>query len=189
MLDVLSRIAVRFQEAEVIWALGASFLLYYHGLVEAPHDIDLMVERGSIEKADAILRQLGDKQEPEQNPLYGTDYFYEYVIDGVEVDVMAGLQIKHREGCFVYRFDAKAVDGTWQLGAGAIPLGAPEDWYVLYQLMPGREAKADSLDHYLQRRGVKRRDLLERCLTGELPAELREKIEIILSRYTDTILT
>lgn len=116
MLDVLSRIALRFQEAEVIWALGASFLLYYHGLVEAPHDIDLMVERGSIEKADAILRQLGDKQEPEQNPLYGTDYFYEYVIDGVEVDVMAGLQIRHREGCFVYRFDAKAVDGSWEQG-------------------------------------------------------------------------
>ncbi|HBJ2609223.1 hypothetical protein [Clostridium botulinum] len=56
-----------------------------------------------------------------------------------------------------------------------------EDWYVIYQLIPNREAKVKVIESYLLLNGINNSFLLERALKRNLPIELREKIKKILS--------
>ncbi|EPS50014.1 TPA: hypothetical protein PL619_000635 [Clostridium botulinum] len=56
-----------------------------------------------------------------------------------------------------------------------------EDWYVIYQLIPNREAKVKAIESYLLLNGINNSFLLERTLKGNLPIEVREKIKKILS--------
>ena len=48
-IELLQKIAHRFNEANIEWALGASMLLYFKGIISEFHDIDLMV---SVHDAD-----------------------------------------------------------------------------------------------------------------------------------------
>ena len=42
-IELLQKIAHRSNEANIEWALGASMLLYFKGIISEFHDIDLMV--------------------------------------------------------------------------------------------------------------------------------------------------
>ena len=42
-IELLQKIAHRFNEANIEWALGASMLLYFKGIISEFHDIDLMI--------------------------------------------------------------------------------------------------------------------------------------------------
>ena len=58
-LELLRRIAHRFNEAQIEWALGASLMLFLKGIVSEFHDIDLMVSVQDAERAKAILSEKG----------------------------------------------------------------------------------------------------------------------------------
>ena len=61
---VLKRIAHRFNEAGLIWALGASMLLYFKHITPEFHDIDLMVADDDADRARQILCEMGTLQPP-----------------------------------------------------------------------------------------------------------------------------
>ena len=42
-IELLQKIAHRFNEANIEWALGASMLLYFKGIISEVHDIDLFM--------------------------------------------------------------------------------------------------------------------------------------------------
>ena len=93
-LAVLARIAAELRQADVTWALGASGLLYFRGLAPDFHDLDLMVALEDAGKAERILDRLGQPLPPKPNAsIYRTAVFREYTVDGVEVDLMAGMVI------------------------------------------------------------------------------------------------
>lgn len=147
---VLLKIAKALNEANIVWAVGASILLDYHNLSEeAPHDIDLIVHVKDINKCVAVLNELGEKQRYERSEAYSTPYFFEYLIEEVEVDVMSLLTINTLNGTFRYHFDETYVVDTWLQDDISIPLTSLEDWYILYALMGNRKDKvlriADSL--------------------------------------------
>ena len=49
-MDVLQKIAAEFNKDNLLWAIGASLLLYFKGVAEVFHDIDIMVdEKDSFE--------------------------------------------------------------------------------------------------------------------------------------------
>ena len=50
-IELLQKIAHRFNEANIEWALGASMLLYFKGIISEFHDIDLMV---SVHDAEQV---------------------------------------------------------------------------------------------------------------------------------------
>jgi len=58
-LNVLSRIAHRFNEARVIWAVGGSALLYLQDIADTFHDIDLMIMAEDTQTVMDILSQMG----------------------------------------------------------------------------------------------------------------------------------
>ena len=92
-LKVLSDIAHALNARHVVWAVGASALLYFKGKTDSFHDIDLMVKESDAETAKEQLLQLGSLLPPEPNTQYQTRCFLEFEINGVDVDMMAGFVI------------------------------------------------------------------------------------------------
>jgi hypothetical protein len=181
MFNTLSYIGRKLNEAGVVWAVGASLLLNHYGLVDKPNDIDILVDIKDIEKADEVLKNLGQKKQWEKADSYSTRYFYEYIIDGFDVDVMSGLRISHNNGVFEYTFDQSSLSEFKKINEIDIPLASLEDWYVIYQLIPNREAKVKLIENYLLSNGIKRLVLLERALEGDLPIEIKHRIEKLLN--------
>ena len=68
----------------------------------------------------------------------------------------------------------RTVEGT------SIPFAALEDWYVVYQLIPGKEHKALRIEEYFLQNGIEHPRLLERALNGCLPDAVRQRISTLL---------
>lgn len=176
----LSLIGERFNKDGILWAVGASVMLNQYGLVDRPNDIDLLVDINDIDKADCILKELGNKKYREKVEEYATEYFYEYVINGSDVDVMAGLTINYNGGSYRYIFDKSSISRIADFNGVDIPLTSLEDWYVLYQVIPNRDKKVAMIENYLKDNGITRIDLLKRALTRELPIVVRKRIEKLI---------
>ncbi len=164
----------------MVWAVGASVLLHHYGLIENPDDIDILVDLKDIERVDEILKNIGEKKDREKSDTYLTKHFYEYVVRGIDIDVMAGLRISHNNGIFEYIFDNTSILECRKINGVNIPLSSLEDWYVLYQLIPGREIKVKMIENYLLLNGVKNPAFLDRALRGDVPREVRDRIQGIL---------
>lgn len=181
MFNTLSYIGKKLNDSGVVWGVGASLLLNQFSLIDKPNDIDIFVDIKDIDKVDEILKGIGDKKPWEKASTYSTEYFYEYVINGVDIDVMAGFRINHNSGVFEYVFDNRSISETRKINGVDIPFTSLEDWYVIYQLISGREAKVNMIEKYIISNGIKRYNLLERMLEGNLPLEVREKVKNMLS--------
>lgn len=180
MLSVLKEIGEKLNTERTLWAVGGSLMLNHYALVHQPQDIDLLVGLDDIIVVDEILGEIGQKKAQYNVGQYSTKYFYEYVVDGIDVDVMAGLAINHDQGTFNYVFDHLSISDCKNLEGVSIPLCALEDWYVLYQLIPGREMRVRAIEGYLKSNVVLRTDLLTRMLTLDLPDRVKANVKEML---------
>lgn len=180
MFKTLSMIADQLNEQGIVWGVGASILLYQHGLVNNPQDIDLIIDLKDADQADRILTAMGEKRIAFDSVTYSTKVFGEYVINGIDVDLMSGFGIDHRLGTYIYDFDRKSVVDYFKVNTVNIPFTALEDWYVLYALMPGKEVKAKLIEEHLIRTGIKNPTLLEKTLGGNLPNHIVAQIQMLL---------
>ncbi|MDL2319094.1 nucleotidyltransferase family protein [Eubacteriales bacterium OttesenSCG-928-A19] len=176
----LLRIARLLNAEGIGWALGASMRLYYAGIVDCPRDLDLLVTRQDAEAADAALRRVGERLPEKETAAYDTERFHEYDVDGVEVDLMAGLVIRHGAGHYAYPFDPALCTPHW-LSGERIPLSPLEDWYVLYQLMEGRQARVEAIGVYLRTHGA-RPDVLRARLKDPLPKNIKASLKALPTR-------
>jgi hypothetical protein len=181
MFNTLSYIGKKFNEEGIVWGVGASILLNHYGLIDKPNDIDILVDLKDIEKADIVLKGIGEKIVWEKTDIYSTKFFYEYLVKGFEVDVMAGLSINYDNGIFKYIFDQSSISEIKIINGVNIPLTSLEDWYVIYQLIPNREVKVSMIENYLLSNGIKKANLLERALRGNLSNEVRDNIQRLLN--------
>lgn len=148
-LTVLSKIAHMLNENQVLWAVGGSMLLYFKGKTDHFHDIDLMVGESDIETVRSLLLSMGELS-PARTDLqtvtqYKTRHFLEFTIDGVEVDVMAGLVIVKNGRDYDCSLFPEQVAEQIPLGEELIPLQALSDWRRYYELM-GRASKVEMID-------------------------------------------
>lgn len=182
LIQTLVKIANELNHLNVHWALGGSFMLFRHGLTEKAHDLDLMVDIEHYEIADAVLSSLGTKlkKREEKSPVYLTEHFIEYVIDGIDVDLMAGFQIAHQQGVYRYSFDELSTPESNIIRGTKINYATLEDWYVLYQLMSHGPLKVNAIEQYLIKEGIKYPFILERALRGNLPDPVKFRIEGLL---------
>lgn len=90
-LVILSQIAKKLNECHVTWAVGGSLLLYFKGIVDEFHDIDLMVMAENAKEAKIHLMEMGELQKLEYENPYKSDHFYVFKIEDVEVDLMGGF--------------------------------------------------------------------------------------------------
>ena len=151
-LLVLSHLAHAFNEQGVTWSLGASCLLYLEGIAPTFHDLDFMVVKEDSAKADGILSQLGKKQPERYDHLhYGTFFFGEYVIEGVDVDLMADFSIIKDGKEYPFPLKKENIEKILVLDGEKIPLEKLSLWRERYFLM-GRESKVEMIDVALQKK-------------------------------------
>lgn len=181
MFKTLSYIGEKLNDSNIVWAVGASMMLNQFGLINNSNDIDIFVDIKNINRADEILQSIGEKKKTEKNSVYSTEFFYKYLINGIGIDVMAGFAIDHSRGVYEFIFDTKSISKIETINGIDIPFTSLEDWYVIYQLIPNREFKVNLIEKYLTLNGIENPNLLKRALRGNLPLEIRSKIENVLS--------
>lgn len=176
--SVLVKIAEAFNSSNLLWGVGASVLLHKYNLIESPSDIDIITSTSDIEKADRILSSFGERLPEKTTEIYSTEYFYEYLIEGVNIDLMAGLKINTNESVFSYIFDSESIPHHFKIKGVSIPFSALEDWFVLYQLIPGREQKVSLISNYFKVVGVEYPALLYRMMDNNtLPNSIQEELK------------
>lgn len=153
MREVLKKIAEALNDEGVSYGIGASVMLYHHGIGRSPRDIDIQVELSDIKKLDEILSAFGEKRERLPNAVYRTRYFYEYDIDGVEVDVMGGLCVNHEGEDHAFDFTGKSLEGYMDLEGIRVPLVSLREWHEIYKVLPGREEKVEMIEKYMREKG------------------------------------
>jgi hypothetical protein len=181
LFNTLVEIARALNQAGAHWGVGASVLLYYCGLVDEPRDIDILTSEHDVETVAATVSRLGLEKSGEPGDLYSTSHFLEYVVNGTEVDVMAGLAINHTGGTYVLPFSDSSITMRRNVGGVTIPFTSLEDWYVLYQLIPGREEKVKLIEDSMLKSGIADPALLDRALACELPLHVRARIERLMA--------
>lgn len=147
-IQLLEEIARRFNTAEITWALGASMLLYFKGITSTFHDIDLMIADEDAASVQEILSEMGELQTPNPNPKYKTKTFMEFVINAIDVDVMAGFSILNHGKLYDCSLAKEQIVEWMPLGNTKIPLQSPRLWCEYYKLM-GRKERADSIENAL----------------------------------------
>lgn len=178
MENCLVTIAQLFNEAKITWALGASMLLYYKGLVSRPNDLDLVVNKADQVRVEEILAELGIKRPANPHSQYATEYFAEFLIGDIEVDVMAGFRINIGDLQVEYYLEPENFEELRVAGT-TIYLCPLEDWFVLYNLMSKRESKVQVIRGYLVEHGMDGA-LLESWLSRDLPPRVWQEIQGLL---------
>ena len=183
MLSTLGLIAEKLNEKGIVWAVGGSVMLSYYGLAPNPHDIDILIGEDCAAQAAAVMKAIGKERPPAQSRTFVTRHYHQYTVSSFAVDVMSGMAIWHDDGLFCYIFDKKSVTGCMAVSGVDVPLASLEDWYVLYQLMPGRDAKVNLIEGYLKSDGIRRPELLKRMLAQNLPQRVMENIKRLLDEH------
>jgi len=174
MERTLTEIARHLNERGIVWGIGGSLVLKHHGIVKSARDIDILVTLEGLEAADEELSSLGHKQTKMTSPLFQTTYFYEYVINGIEVDLMCDFKIV-RDPLYTYPFDAESVVSADFIDDVRIPYTSLEDWYILYQLMNRNDDKTLAIRQYLQTNGITHPNQWDRMLKT-VPDPLKSQI-------------
>ncbi len=138
---VLKLIAERLNSSGVTWAVGGSMMLYLRGRATNAHDIDLMVDEKQIESARRVLSDMGRLQPDEDNAQYQTRHYYKYVINGVDIDLIAGFVIVKEGVAHECPLLKKDITERRDLEGTSIPLHSLSVWHDYYMLM-GRPEKA-----------------------------------------------
>lgn len=189
MLKALSYIGNKFNDLNIVWGAGGSVLLSHFGLLNNLNDISIFVNVNDIRKIDEMFKDMSNEIANKESKLYSPKYFHKSIIEGSEVNIIAGLKINHSNGTFKYIFHSDSISELTDINKIDIPLMSLEDWYVLYQLNPNTKEKAALIEKYLLTNDIKNPNLLERSLRGDLPLELINKIERMLVWFRPLILT
>ncbi|WP_214857706.1 hypothetical protein [Exiguobacterium sp. s191] len=168
--QVLEKVVACLQHEQIQFGVGGSLLLHHHGLPITPRDIDLVVALADAERAVLLLSEMGTVVEQDETSLYATEVFQEFIIEGIDLDLMSGLQVRHDEGVFVYPFAEQSIDSAGR------PFMALVDWYVIYQLIPGREQKVTMIEDVFMKQEVDRKRL-EQLRSLVLPQVVRNRID------------
>jgi len=180
LLKTLEVIAKSLNKAEILWAVGGSLMLHFCMLEDHPNDIDLFVTYEEVEQVVAFLQEFGTQIHTKEQGSYLTKGFYEFIINGVHVDVISGFRFQSESGVFEYPFDALSVTSFHQLNDVMIPLISIEDWYILYQVIPNRQEKAARIEEFFYKHGITHPYLLQRLMEQPLPEVLRGKVTSLL---------
>ena len=147
-LEVLAKLAADLNESDILWAVGASAMLFLRGIVQKFHDIDLMVCEEDVEVAKEILLRHGTLLPSEPNGQYGTRHFLEFDVDGVEIDLIAGFVVNSADGKqHVCPLQVEEVDACVDVFDQAIALHSLNVWYQYYTWM-GRKDRVKNIEDY-----------------------------------------
>lgn len=148
-LFVLTNVAKKMNENKITWAVGGSTLLFFHNIVSVFNDIDIMISDNDIIKVKRIMDNMGAIQKQGSGSKYKTKYFVEYLIDGIEVDIMSSFIIVKEDIIYKAFLEKEDINGYRDLNNESIPLQSLKDWKKYYELMD-RSKKSNLIKEYLE---------------------------------------
>ncbi len=134
-LAVLSEIATVFNENNLVWAVGASTLLYIKGIVEDFNDIDLMIDEKDVDIAKRLLSEMGEFKENEASNQYKSKDFLEFCIHNVDIDLIAGFTIVNDEAEYYFPLKLSDIQEVVKVNNENIHLHSVDEWRKYYLLM------------------------------------------------------
>ena len=137
-LEVLKKVAKILNDNDITWNLGASCMLYLRGIVEMFDDIDIMVSEEDVLKVESLFSSFESTIKPPNNQ-YKTKRFIEYVIDGVDIDVMAGFIIVNKGKDYYFPLSKGTQSEKIILDGVSINLESAETWLRYYELMERKD--------------------------------------------------
>lgn len=146
-LEVLSNIGKLLNDVNITWAVGASLLLYFKGIAQDFHDIDIMVVEEDVSRLKERLLSVGTLNPSNPNEKYRTKHFLEFVVEEVDVDVMAGFVIVNDGQEYDCSLKEEQIVDHVVVNDVKIPLQSVSLWREYYRLM-GREKKVDMIDSF-----------------------------------------
>ncbi len=178
----LREIAALMNHLEVLWALGASSVLYFNGHPRMPQDYDIFVRFEDYPRVYQAFKKIGTEiPVKEKGGLYNTQGFSKFTCFSAKVDLIGGFNIFHAEGEYRLILDEKSVDRVVRVDSEPVRVMALEDWFILYGLIPGREEKSKwAFEAMKKKKENLNTGLLERALLLELPRGMKESIKEIL---------
>lgn len=180
--ELLCKISDGLNKIGCTWGIGGSVLLNYHGLIENPNDIDILINSRDIEKVIEFMKTIGNKVELSSKEPFKTESFFGYKVDGVMVEFMGNFKINLRDNK-IYEFilDDKSIVDTLLLENSKINFTSLEDWFVAYLAMDDPKKRTPLIKEYFKNNGLKHKDLLQRSLEKNLAEDINISIKEILS--------
>ena len=182
--DVLEKLAKAFYEEDIKWALTCSSNLFFKGVVDDFHDLDILVEESAISKVKSVMNKLGaELQESPDIKECKSNVFLEYEIDGMDLDIISGFRILTFGTQYLYELETKDIEYI-SVDDLVIPLIPMEAQFLLYAMMEGwqrqRRYKRIVSQNFLIAEGLKHPEILMEALTSQLPAWIKDKTKKIL---------
>ena len=143
----LEKVTKEFEKHNIRWALGASGLLSFYGIVEEPNDIDIMVSVLDVEEANKVLSELGEKTDLEGYEIY-SDYYDIYTVDDVSIDLIAGFTINSENFQYKFYFSNDLIVEHRPMLSASVPLLYLRDWYFMYILMGDPKGRTVLMEEY-----------------------------------------
>lgn len=184
----LIKIAKIFNNEQITWALGGSLLLKFKGLDIEPHDIDILVSIEDAKKADELLSKISQARQNKSNTnnrFFSTEYFCKYLVDNIEIDLMANLIINYdiQGNTYQYKYilNKETIQEEILVKNTKIPLTTLEDWFILYNIMPDKNEQIKLLEYYFKNNKANHPKILKNQLTSNIPEHVKEKISVLLT--------
>lgn len=172
--SALQKIAREFNSENITWGVGGSLLLYIHGLSDQFEDIDLVVQEGDALACQRLLIKHGPMLPKNPDERFRTRGFFEFEIDGVDIDLMCVLSIVSHDMETVLPFDETLIERWEPFGVEKLPLMHLEDWYLIYALIE-REPKLELIEGHFKAKGVNQQRL-KQLLELNMPEKVRQRL-------------
>jgi len=165
------------------WLLAGSTASFLNGLKVEPKDLDIIVETPKVYDADRVFAEHFKAERRvsySSTGLYASHYGV-FEINGVNVDLMAELEICCPEGCMKLYFDTIYPQAS-RVRVGGIGVRLlPLEWQLVANTMiPGKEKRVKAILELLSSEGYSRVAL--KSALDAAPNRVRKQVEELLRR-------
>lgn len=181
----LEKVVHAFEEEKVKWAISCSANLFFRGIVDDFHDLDLLIEESYIPIVKSIMKKLGaDLLESEDIEECKSNVFMEYKLDGIDFDIISGFRVITFGTQYLYELNPRDIEFI-KVENVNLPLVPMEAQFLLYAMMEGwqrqRRYKRLLCTHYIMENGVEHPQILVDAIYGQLPGWIKEEAKKIMA--------
>lgn len=150
--EVLKIVCTKLKGKGIDWVLVGSTNLALQRINVTPHDIDILTDKKGAYSINELLRDYEIKKVEYRESENLASYFGEFRIEGVKVEVMGDLRIKHPDGTWYVKLVTRSARNA-KIGEMEIPLQPLEKELEGYKIL-GRVEKVREIEKAIRKRRV-----------------------------------